>query len=78
VSNLHVYGVAPQPAHRWFIDIGWPESKRIWFRWSKFKRIRCLRCNRVRLACNLVVHAYYDQTPFFCKEACKRRSRRHA
>ena len=63
-GEVHVWRADPQPATRWFV---WLDNRRLWTRWSPFKRLRCYECGRRRIARNLIVHAYYDEVRVFCK-----------
>lgn len=63
MTTVHIYRERDQPATCWH---DYHSGKRMTFRVPANRLLWCWHCNKRRPAKNLVVHAYYDCTMFFC------------
>ena len=71
--TLHVYRAPKQPATRYLDHAASPP---LVIRRKPHQRIRTVCCKRVRIACNLLVQAYYHGDYYTCRpgKGCKRRN----
>jgi len=71
-QHIHIWRAESQPATCWRLPF---DDKSPMMRNSPNKQLRCFTCGRLRYARNLIVHAYYDGTYYFCRAGtgCKRK-----
>ena len=60
MSTVHVYRARAQPATSYHTDLGTLATN------PAHRVFCCFKCRKNRYAKNLVVHAYYDGTRFYC------------
>ena len=64
---IHIYRAVDQPATRFELDVS-NEDEPIIIEYPPYKLLHCYSCGRLMAAKDLIAHAYYDGTYFFCRE----------
>ena len=69
--TVHVFRAKDQPATRYVVDMG--DGDRFTMRCRRRTQLPAFCCKQRRYAANLIAHAYYDGTYFFCRQGkgCK-------
>lgn len=67
MTLVHIYRTHAQPAIRWTLDMGEGKPPLVMTNGAN-RLLWCEACGRRRRARDMVAHAYYDHTSYFCRE----------